>query len=187
MPADTDSAENWNVALKYIAGRKAAEESLGFLAHIGATIRRTPEPADVVPAVATACVPFFGSAISVDSPATQDDPVVRCVGDLHAALAAVRILAAEHPGEDLVISSHEKLVNRSHPGHLALLREQGGDSAAVVPLSFRGVRGGLLVLLRGAQHRRGPLSPGDLTLLGEVAGGIAAFTSLALQPTAANR
>jgi hypothetical protein len=108
------------------------------------------------------------------------------VGEFQAALAVVRDLAGERPDEELVISSHEKLASRSDAGHLALLRERGADSAASIPLAYRGVRGGRLVLVRGVQHRRGPLSPGDLTLLGEVAGGLAAFASFVLHPTAAH-
>ncbi len=178
------SAENWNTALKYIAGRKAAEESLGFLAHVGTTIRNTAGLPDVVPAVAAACVPFFGSAISVDSPATHPEAVVRSVGDFQAALAAVRTLAGDRPAETLVISGHESLAGRTDNDHLALLREHGADSAVAIPLRYRGVSGGHLVLVRAAQHRRGALSPGDLALATEVAGGIAAFTAFATQPVA---
>lgn len=180
------STENMNTALKYIAGRKAAEESLGFLAHIGTTIRTTADPAEVLPAVTTACVPFFGSGISVESPVAAE-PVTRSVGDFAAALRVVRSMGPADPDEQIVISDHAGLRSRTDPARLALLREQGGDSAVALPLRYRGVHAGLLVLVRGPQHRRGPLGPGDLALLGEVAGGLAAFAAFADRLSPADR
>lgn len=187
MPGNSTESpvENWNTALKYIAGRKAAEESLGFLAHVSGTIRDTREIPDVIPAVAAVCVPFLGSAISLDAPATQDEPVVQCPAQFAAALEGVRTLARATTDAQFVISSHEGLAKRTDPEHLELLRGWDADSAVAVSLAFRGVPGGHLVLVRGAAHRRGPISASDLALISEVAGGVAAFTAFATQLTAA--
>ncbi|MGK5729158.1 hypothetical protein [Streptomyces sp. URMC 124] len=183
MPGNSteNSTENWTTALRYIAGRKAAEESLGFIAHVGATIRNTAGPADVVPAAARACVPFMASAVSLDAPATHSGPVVQAPDGFSAALDGVRALALKDAGPQLVISGHEGLAGQTDPAHLDLLRAWGADSAVALSLDYRGVAGGHLVLVRGAAHRRGPLGPGDLALIAEVADRVAAFNAFATQ------
>ncbi|MCQ8769488.1 hypothetical protein [Streptomyces telluris] len=186
MPGNTteNSTENWTTALRYIAGRKAAEESLGFLAHISATVRGTVGAADVVPAAAKACVPFMASAVSLDAPATHSGPVVQSPAEFSAALDGVRALALKGSGPQLVISGHEGTAKQTDPAHLELLREWGADSAVALSLDYRGVPGGHLVLVRGEAHRRGPLGPGDLALVSEVADRIAAFNAFATHAAA---
>jgi hypothetical protein len=181
MPADTTEspAQNWNTALKYIAGRKAAEESLGFVAHIGTTVRETEAMADVVPAVARTCVPFFASAVLLDAAPTHGRAVVQAPDGLAAVLEALRALAAETEQRQLVISEHEGLAPKTDPRHLELLHEGGGDSAVVVSLAYRGLSDGHLVLVRESGHRRGAFSPADLALAREVADRVGAFNALA--------
>ncbi|MYW19887.1 hypothetical protein GT039_31000, partial [Streptomyces sp. SID2955] len=77
---------------------------------------------------------------------------------------------------------HEGLLKKSDPGHLSLLSQWRATSAVALPLAYRGVRGGHLVVLRGEGHRRGPISPGDLALVSEVADRVAAFNAFATQP-----
>ena len=180
MPGNSteSSTENWGTALRYIAGRKAAEESLGFLAHVSATIRTTAGLTDVVPAAAKACVPFLASGISLDAPATHAEAVVQSRDEFAKALEGVRGLAADS-ARQLVISEHEGLAAKTDPDHLAQLREWGADSAVALPLEFRGVTAGHLVLVRGSAHRRGALGPGDLALVTEVADRVAAFNAFA--------
>ncbi|WP_369184849.1 hypothetical protein [Streptomyces sp. Y1] len=174
---------DWTTALRYIAGRKTAEESLGFLAHVSATVRDTPELADVVPAAARACVPFFASAVLLEAPAVHGEPVEHGPEQFAPALRELLGAAARDGGPRLVASSHESLVGQSDPQLLARLAELQVDSAAVLRLEFRGVPGGHLVAVRGASHRRGPFSPGDLALLGEVADRVAAFNAFAANLT----
>lgn len=173
--------ENWNTALRYIAGRKAAEESLGFLAHVSATVQQTTELKDVVPAVAKTCVPFLASAISLGALATHSQLVVQSPAEFSAALEGVRELAEQAGGRRVVISGHEGLVKQTEPGHLDLLRQWRTDSAVALPLNYRGIAGGHLVLLRGEGHRRGPIGPSDLALASEVADRVAAFNAFATQ------
>ncbi len=179
MPAHSTASqtESWNTALRYIAGRKAAEESLGFLAHISATVRQTTDPEAVGAAVAKACVPFFASAVALDTPARP--AAVEGPDGSSAALEALRDLAADRGQRQLVVSTHEKLADRTVPDHLDLLRGWGLDSAAVLALEYRGVTSGHLVLVRDAKHRRGALAPSDLALAVEVADRIAAFNAFA--------
>lgn len=181
MPGNTaeSPAQNWNTALKYIAGRKAAEESLGFVAHVSTTVRDTEGAAGVVPAVARACVPFFATAVSLDAESTHGQAVYQGSDDLTAVIEALRGLAAETGQRQLVISEHEGLAPKTDPRHLELLREGGGDSAVVLSLAYRGLSGGHLVLVRQANHRRGAFSPGDLALASEVADRVGAFNALA--------
>ncbi|MGA5821168.1 GAF domain-containing protein [Kitasatospora sp. NPDC094028] len=173
---------DWTTALRYIAGRKTAEESLGFLAHVSATVRNTPELLDVVPAAAKACVPFFATAVLLEAPAVHADPVVHGPEESRPALREL-LGAAAGTEPRLVVSGHEGLAAQSDPQLRARLGEWGVDSAAVLRLEFRGVPGGRLVAVRGATHRRGPFSPGDLALLGEVADRIAAFNAFAAHLT----
>ncbi|MFF4604893.1 GAF domain-containing protein [Streptomyces sp. NPDC001339] len=176
-----NSTENWNTALRYIAGRKAAEESLGFLAHISATIQRAADLREVTPAVAKSCVPFLASALSLGALATHSQLVVQSPAEFSTALDNVRGLAEDNGGETLVISGHDGLVKQTDPSHLDRLRQWNAESAVGIPLVYRGVRGGHLVLLRGQGHRRGPISPGDLALISEVADRVAAFNAFATQ------
>ncbi|WP_043262615.1 hypothetical protein [Streptomyces sp. CT34] len=186
MPQNSteSSNENWATALRYIAGRKAAEESLGFLAYISATIRTTTGLTDVIPAVAGGCVPFLASAISLDAPAVHSRPIAQSPDGLSAALDGVRALARSSDEQQVVISEHEGCAKRTVPGHLDLLREWKADSAAAFALNFRGVAGGHLVLVRAAGHRLGPIGPGDLALVNEVADRVAAFNAFATYLTA---
>ncbi|GGX90997.1 hypothetical protein [Streptomyces anandii] len=181
MPGNTTEspAQNWNTALKYIAGRKAAEESLGFVAHVSATVRDTEDPAAVVPAVARACVPFFAHAVSLDAEPTHGQAVFQGPDELTAVTEALRGLAAETGQRQLVISEHEGLAAKTDPRHLELLREAGGDSAVVLSLAYRGLSDGHLVLVRQEKHRRGAFSPGELALASEVADRAGAFLALA--------
>ncbi|WP_030542501.1 hypothetical protein [Streptomyces albus] len=181
MPGNTAESptQNWNTALKYIAGRKAAEESLGFVAHVSATVRDTGDAADVAPAVARACVPFFATAVLLDPAPALGEAVFRGTEDLTAVAGTLRGLAAEAGGRQLVISEHEGLAAKTDPRHLELLREGGGDSAVVLSLAYRGLSGGHLVLVRQATHRRGAFSPGDLALASEVADRVGAFNAIA--------
>ncbi|MFF8032097.1 GAF domain-containing protein [Streptomyces sp. NPDC016626] len=181
MPGNTTESptQNWNTALKYIAGRKAAEESLGFVAHISTTVRETEDMAGVIPAVARTCVPFFATAISLDAGPTHGRAVVQAPDRLAAVTEALRGLAAETEQRQLVVSEHEGLAGKTDPRHLELLREGGGDSAVVLSLAYRGLSGGHLVLVREAEHRRGAFSPADLALASEVADRVGAFNALA--------
>ncbi|GAA2424867.1 hypothetical protein [Streptomyces glaucus] len=175
------STENWNTALRYIAGRKAAEESLGFLAHISATVQQTPQLKEVVPAVAKACVPFFASAVSLGALATHSQLVVQSPTGYSTALEGVRNLLSENGTEKIVISAHEGLVKQTDPGHLTRLRQWQAESAVALPMTYRGVHGGHLIALRGEEHRRGPISPSDLALISEVADRVAAFNAFVAQ------
>ncbi|MEU5633263.1 hypothetical protein ACH47C_22445 [Streptomyces rishiriensis] len=181
MPGSTTESQtqNWNTALKYIAGRKAAEESLGFVAHVSATVRDTEDAAAVVPAVARTCVPFFAGAVSLDAETTHDRAVFHGSDELAAVVDALRGLAAETGQRQIVISEHEGLAAKTDPRHLELLREGGGDSAVVISLAYRGLSGGHLILVRQADHRRGAFSPGDFALACEVADRVGAFNALA--------
>ncbi|MFI2782704.1 hypothetical protein [Streptomyces sp. ALB3] len=181
-------AEDWTTALRYISGRKAAEESLGFLAHVSSTIRSTVDPADVVPATAKACVPFFASAISLEAPAVHGEPVVQAPDEFAAALSEVRALADSAGRPRLVVSDHEGFSAETDPRLLEQLREWGVGSAVALALEFRGVPGGRLVIVRGPAHRRGPVGPGDLALVSEVADRVAAFNAFASRlPAGASR
>ncbi|GHE14735.1 GAF domain-containing protein [Streptomyces alanosinicus] len=175
------STENWSAALRYIAGRKAAEESLGFLVHISTAIQQAPQLKEVVPAVAKACVPFLASAVSLGALATHSQLVVQSPTEYSTALEGVRGLITEAGDQKLVISEHEGLLKQTDPGHLPLLRQWRASSAVAVPLTYRGLRGGHLVVLRGDGHRRGPISPGDLALISEVADRVAAFNAFVTQ------
>ncbi|MBB1253318.1 GAF domain-containing protein [Streptomyces alkaliterrae] len=181
MPGNSpgNQTDNWTTALRYIAGRKAAEEALGFVAHVSATIRSTEEVKDVVPAVADVSVPFLASALSVDAPASRAERVVRGPETFTAALEGVRRLAETGDGARLVISAHEGLAKQVDPARLEKLREWGAESAVVLPLDYRGVAGGSLVLVRDGRHRRGVISPSELALVTEVADRLAAFNALA--------
>ncbi|GAA0449835.1 hypothetical protein [Streptomyces olivaceiscleroticus] len=181
MPENTAGApaQNWNTALKYIAGRKAAEENLGFVAHVSATVRETKDAADVLPAVARTCVPFFATAISLDAGPTGGQAVVQAPDELNTIVQTLRELAVETGQPQLVISEHEKLAKKTDPRHLELLREGNGDSAVVLSLDYRGLSGGHLVLVRAEKHRRGAFSPSDLALASEVADRVGAFNALA--------
>ncbi|MFC9006391.1 hypothetical protein [Streptomyces microflavus] len=181
-------AENWATALRYISGRKTAEESLGFLAHISSTIRNTTPPADVVPATANACVPFFASAMSLEAPAVHDKPFVQAPDEFAAALSQVHELADSADQPRFVVSDHEGFSAQSDPQLLEQLREWGIGSAVALELEYRGVQGGRLVIVRGPAHRRGPVGPGDLALISEVADRVAAFNAFASRlPAGANR
>lgn len=181
MPGNTTEspAQNWTTALKYIAGRKAAEESLGFVAHISTTVRETEDMEGVIPAVVRSCVPFFATAVSLDAGPTHGQAVLQAPDQLATVIEALRGLAAETEQRQLVISEHEGLTAQTDPRHLELLREGGGDSAVVLSLAYRGLSGGHLVLVREAKHRRGAFSPGDLALASEVADRVGAFNALA--------
>ncbi|MGI5473015.1 hypothetical protein [Streptomyces sp. CA-132043] len=180
MPENTAGAptQNWNTALKYIAGRKAAEESLGFVAHVSTTVRDTEDATGVLPAVARACAPFFATAVSLDAGPTHGQAVVQGPDELTAVLKTLRDLAVEAGQRQLVISEHEKLAGKTDPRHLELLREGGGDSAVVVSLDYRGLTGGHVVFVREAKHRRGVYGPSDLALANEVADRVGAFNAL---------
>jgi hypothetical protein len=175
------STENWNTALRYIAGRKAAEESLGFLAHISATVQQTPQLKEVLPAVAKACVPFLASAVSLGSLASHSQLVVQSPTGYSRALEGIRDLLSEGGTQKIVISTHEKLAKQTDPGHLTRLRQWQADSAAALPITYRGLYGGHLIALRGESHRRGPIGPADLALLSEVADRVAAFNAFVTQ------
>ncbi|MFI9617002.1 hypothetical protein ACIHCM_35965 [Streptomyces sp. NPDC052023] len=175
------SHENWNTALRYIAGRKAAEESLGFLAHISATVQQTPQLKEVVPAVAKACVPFLASAVSLGALATHSQLVVQSPTGYSTALEGVRGLLSGNGTGKLVISTHESLAQQTDSDHLARLRQWQADSAVALPMTYRGLHGGHLIALRGPEHRRGPISAADIALISEVADRVAAFNAFVTQ------
>ena len=178
--------QNWNTALKYIAGRKAAEESLGFVAHVSTTVRETADQNVVIPAVARTCVPFFASAVSLDARPLHSEPVVQGPEELTVVIGALRGLAADTEGRQLVISEHQGFGQQTDPRHLELLRGGNVDSAVVIRLDYRGLSGGLLVFVREKKHRRGSFSPGDLALASEVADRVAAFNAFTSQLTASS-
>jgi hypothetical protein len=177
--ATESPAQNWNTVLKYIAGRKAAEEALGFVAHVSTTVRDAAEEAGVIPAVARACAPFFAHAVLLDAETTHSRPVFQGTDELAAVVETLRKLAAETGERQLVISEHEKLTDKTDPRHLELLRAGGGDSAVVVSLAYRGLSGGHIVFVRQEKHRRGPFGPSDLALSSEVADRVGAFNAIA--------
>ncbi|SFY19944.1 hypothetical protein OH786_33040 [Streptomyces atratus] len=188
MPENSteNQSDNWSTALRYIAGRKAAEESLGFLAHISSAIRETADLKSVIPAVARASVPFFASAISLDASSTHSGPVVQSPTDFSAALEGMRTLAAKSDQRQLVISEHEGFAKQTDPVHLEQLHEWKINSAVALSLDYRGVSGGRLVLVRDSTQRRGAFGPGDLALASELADRVAAFNVLAAYLTADN-
>lgn len=177
MTSSTDSTrETWSAAIRYITGRKAAEESLGFLAHVSGLLDSQPEPAKWGRSVAQVCVPYLVSAVSVDITGV-DGPVVEPDSRLEPVLATLRKAAASTDDTPFVISSHEKLadVNRT----VADIPE--ALSAAVVRLTFRNYVSGQLAVVRTAEHSKGPIGPADLAVLTELANRVAlgnAFTEV---------
>lgn len=179
MPESTtdSSRDNMKAVLQYIAGRKAAEQALGFLVSVSATIRTTADSREVAPAVVKTCVPFLATGFSVDVPAVHGESLVEAPDELVAAVEMVRSLVVATGEPELVISGHERLAPKTDPEHLELIRGLGADSAVAVELNYRGVKGGYLIAVRAEKHRRGAIGPSDVSLAIEVASGLAAFNA----------
>ncbi|HTK67077.1 MAG TPA: hypothetical protein VL595_32180 [Pseudonocardia sp.] len=169
MTSSTDSTrETWSAAIRYITGRKAAEESLGFLAHVSGLLDTQPEPAAWGRAVAQVCVPYLVSGVSIDI-AGVDGPVVEPGGRFEPVLAMLRSAAAGADDTPFVISTHDKLVDVSR----TVAGVPDGLSAAVVRLTFRDHVSGQLAVVRTPEHGKGPLGPADLAVLAELANRVA--------------
>jgi len=178
MTSSTDSTrETWSAAIRYITGRKAAEESLGFLAHVSGLLDTQPEPAKWGRSVAQVCVPYLVSAVSIDITGV-DGPVVEPDSRFEPVLATLRTAASASDDTPFVISSHEKLADVSRTG----ADVPAGLSAAVVRLTFRNHVSGQLAVVRTPEHNKGPIGPADLAVLGELASRVAlgnAYTEIA--------
>ena len=176
----TDSTrETWTAAIRYITGRKLAEEALGFLAHVSGLLDAHADPADWGAAVAKSCVPYLASAVSIDI-AGVPEPVISSGGRFDPTLRTLREIAAQSEANRLIVSEHEKLAGTAQSLPAGLSDELVG-SAVVVGLVFRGCSSGSLALLRTPQHAKGAFGPADLALISELASRIAlgnAFTEV---------
>lgn len=178
MTSSTDSTrETWSAAIRYITGRKAAEETLGFLAHVSGLLDTQPEPAKWGRAVAQVCVPYLVSGVSIDITGVEGS-VVEPDSRFEPVLATLRSASAAADDTPFVISTHEKLADVSRT--VADLPD--GLSAAAVRLAFRNHVSGYLVVVRTAEHSKGPIGPADLAVLTELANRVAlgnAYTEIA--------
>lgn len=169
MTSSTDSTrETWSAAIRYITGRKAAEESLGFLAHVSGLLDTQPEPAKWGRSVAQVCVPYLVSGVSVDITGV-DGPVVEPDARFEPILATLRAAAEGTDDTPFVISSHEKLADVTR----TVADVPAGLSAAVVRLTFRNHVSGQLAVVRTPEHSKGPIGPADLAVLAELASRVA--------------
>lgn len=178
MTSSTDSTqETWTAAIRYITGRKSAEEALGFLAHISSLLDTDQGPAEWGRAVARVCVPYLAAAVSVDITGV-DGPVDEPADRFESTLRELRERAASSGEQVFVVSAHPKLAGTAQAPPE---RDPSFGSAAVVRLAFRGRASGALVILRGPTHPKGPIGPADLALISELANRLAlgnAFTEV---------
>jgi PAS domain S-box-containing protein len=138
MPA---SADPMTIALKRLAGRKSAEESLGFLAELGKTLQRD----DYLISAAAACsliVPFIADWCAIE---LHESEVTSIIG-------AARTGAVT--GSDELLRTRAKGA-KSGEYHGSAIPFRGGDTA------------GNLLLIRHSQT--GAFGPADLALLQEAA------------------
>jgi hypothetical protein len=188
MTSSTDSTqETWTAAIRYITGRKSAEEALGFLAHVSALLDADSEPAVWGRSVARACVPYLGSAVSIDVTGVAD-PVLAPDERFEPGLHTLRQIASRAQQATFVVSDHPKLTGSAHtlPAEDASVTFVG--SAAVVRLAFRGRPSGQLVVVRNPQHPKGVIGPADLALISELASRLAlgnAFTEVSARASTA--
>jgi hypothetical protein len=188
MTSSTDSTqETWTAAIRYITGRKAAEEALGFLAHISSLLDVGPEPADWGRSVALACVPYLGSAVSIDITGVAD-PVLAPDERFEPALCTLREVASRADETTFVVSDHPKLAGTAHALPEGDVPATLVGSAVVVRLAFRGRGSGQLVIVRTPRHPRGAIGPADLALISELASRLAlgnAFTEVSVRASTA--
>lgn len=166
--APASDANPMTVALKYIASRKAPEESLGFLARVSETLA-APRPFGALLADALAlAVPFLADAVSVDAPSGHlADAVGPALRDRTQSI--LRCAAAQDASLETWFD-----LRAQDGGTAAELVQLGVRSAIVVPLTIRGERAGTLTLLRGDAETRRPFGPADLALSEELARRVAA-------------
>jgi hypothetical protein len=177
MTNSTDSTrETWTAAIRYITGRKSAEEALGFLAHVSGLLDADADPAGWGAAVAKSCVPYLGSAVSIDVTGLAE-PVTAPDDRFDPALHTLREAASLAEANSFVVSEHEKLAGTGRALPDGVSDELVG-SAVVVRLTFRGRTSGSLALLRTPQHPMGALGPSDLALISELAARLALGNAL---------
>ncbi len=146
-----DDANPLTTALKRLAGRKAAEESLGFLAEVGKVLAADGYAA-AASAVCRLAVPFL-----VDFCAIELGPgdATRCIG------------VARGDG----ITGSDDLVRRAAGG-----ARDGARHTLRSPFVTRDGASGTLLLVRGAA--RGDFGPADVALAEEVARRVAVAVEL---------
>ncbi|MGH3828590.1 MAG: hypothetical protein ACRDQX_15685 [Pseudonocardiaceae bacterium] len=190
MTSSKDSTqETWIAAIRYITGRKAAEEALGFLTHISSLLDAEQEPVEWGRSVARACVPYLGSAVSVDIAGVRD-PVLEPDERFEPALRQLRAAASYNGEAASVISDHPKMASIARAAPAEDVPATLFGSAAVVRLVFRSHASGYLAVLRTPEHPKGAIGPADLALISELASRLAlsnTFTELAARASTAGR
>ncbi|MBB5953674.1 GAF domain-containing protein [Saccharothrix tamanrassetensis] len=177
----SSTQETWGVAIRYIVGRKSAEEALGFLAHCGAALTRTPDLGAALRDVTRASVAFLADIGRISlvegeelvestrehvaglDPAVVDsqldflDDGAAGRGDRTPDVLAARRTAVYAPSGSVAAAS------------LAEAEERGVLSALLVPLVVRGQVFGVLTLVRAGVRKKAEFGAADVALAEELA------------------
>ncbi|MDR6594575.1 GAF domain-containing protein [Saccharothrix longispora] len=177
----SSTQETWGVAIRYIVGRKSAEEALGFLAHCGAALSGTVDLDVSLREVARAGVAFLAdvSRISLVEGGVPAETVTEHVAGLDPAVVARQLAFLD----DGAAGSGDRTPDVLAEGHPVVYAESGGSateesrsdaaelgvlSALLIPLSVRGRLVGTLTLVRAGARKKTGFGPSDVALAGEL-------------------
>ncbi|MGH3170771.1 MAG: hypothetical protein ACRDN0_33475 [Trebonia sp.] len=181
---DTSTPNDWSRALRYVAGRKAAEETLGYLAHVTHLLSTASESdtiQQIFQAVAEASVPMLGTAswIVMSAPAHQPGLPVQCP-------AAAPLLTSQNVNLFLGNAATPFAAgNADVPEHMLglsrgsseLLASTGFPAVAAAPMLFQRSHHGFVIAGRGPDHPRPTIQARDVALVGQLAQLLALYTS----------
>ncbi|WP_112261436.1 GAF domain-containing protein [Lentzea terrae] len=177
----SSTQETWGVAIRYIVGRKSAEEALGFLAHCGAALSGTVDLDVSLREVARASVAFLAdvSRISLVDGEVPAETVTEHVVGLDPAVVARQLAFFADGAAGLGDRTPDVLAE----GKQVVYAESGGSateksrsdaaelgvlSALLIPLSARGRMFGTLTLVRAGVRKKAEFGASDVALAGEL-------------------
>lgn len=188
---DKTTSNDWSRALRYVAGRKAAEESLGYLAHVMHLLSSAPENNTIQRTfqdVAEASVPMLGTAawIVMSTPASQPSAEHR----VQFPPTAPQLTSQEVQSSLDNAKKPVAMGNVDVPGPMLgpsagggkLLDRTGLASVLAAPMLFRRSHYGFVIAGRGPAHPRPTIQPRDVALAGQLAQLLALYTSYSSRP-----
>jgi PAS domain S-box-containing protein len=181
-------ANPMTLALKYIASRKRPEESLGFLARVSEVFGSDRAFPTMIGEVAGLSVPFLADFASIDLGSLLGHAAVTSLQPRSNDLLNFLRVPGARFGVDAVWNGETNVATDLHAIDDDRARELialGIRSLIAVPLSMRGMRIGVLTLLREDVPVRRNFGPADRALADELARRIAFAVEIAsLTPSA---
>lgn len=186
---DTSTSPDWSRALRYVAGRKAAEESLGYLAHVTHLLSSSSENDTIqrtFQGVVEASVPILGTAayIVMNTSGHQASPelpvqCLQCPATASPLVPQEVLLFLDNAAKPLAAG------NVDVPDHMLgassssskLLVSTGLAAVLAAPMLFQRSHHGFVIVARSPSHPRPAIQARDVALIGQLARLLAMYTS----------